>query len=650
MNRRCFSSSVFLILTFFISLFLFSCSEPEGDSEADFFSGIYYNRQTDAPDTELSEPEAETQTKDTAESETSPKSDGVSDSTDTNSEPTKNEDSSKENEEAESKAPSNKQDEENENAAHPSKNPDNGDNTQGGSVCTHQYTYICSDTCVICGNIRHDSEPHIFDIESSCEDMTCKLCGFIIYQEHELRLTGNGTADLINPGTFIFECTKCNKSFTDNSQTPLAPAMLGMPIIRITNMQELPISMPNLEASGSATVKCKYTDGQDEEADFECCAVLSIDENTPSGIPKKDLSIELYKYPTLGEKNEVDIGLGNTSRYLLTANYTDFLNIRQSISMSIFLDMLKCRGNINPSLMSADNYGIALGFPVLLYIGENFYGIYTLTTPIDEQLFSMDGGEEAHEAILVSKRHTANVDLSEELGEFSGIVSTEENWSSYGFSLEYCSNSDSSWVKESFNELISVLNCGNRTLIINELPEHLDIDAAIDYMLFTYFTGAAESSSANILWATYDGKLWIPSLSNACFSFGKDADGMPYEAADAFFPKINLDQTLTVPGCKMYSVLVSCFADKVKERYLSLRHDLMIFTEEYTEMQYSNYILSIHETAYNSELLMWGGEDGAAAYKNDDLICSDLTEFVKNRIKGMYGLDTFFLTFQSFLN
>ena len=224
-----------------------------------------------------------------------------------------------------------------------------------------------------------------------------------------------------------------------------------------------------------------------------------------------------------------------------------------------------------------------------------------MNIPKDDWMFGMEGEEDSKEALLMADQWSDSVMLRQEIGG---------DFEDYGWEVEYCSTDDDSWVKESFNELISLINCGDNDRIKAELKDHLDIEAAIDNMLFTYFISAADNLAKNVLWATYDGKVWIPSMYDMDGTFGIYFNGQPLGTNTAYdavpnCPTVNAAGYIGLEptASKLYTILIQCFADEVEARWRFLRQDIL--TVENASKIFDEFFEKIPKEAYGQDFEKW---------------------------------------------
>lgn len=125
----------------------------------------------------------------------------------------------------------------------------------------------------------------------------------------------------------------------------------------------------------------------------------------------------------------------------------------------------------------------------------------------------------------------------------------------------------------------------------------------------TFFINAADNVANNILWATYDGKVWIPSVYDMDGTFGMYWNGQPIDVATESltpkntYPYITADARFVIPGSKMYSILCKYYAEQVKTRYIELRNS--VFKSQNFKDTFESFFDLIPEVAYTSDREKW---------------------------------------------
>lgn len=448
--------------------------------------------------------------------------------------------------------------------------------------CKHVYSSDCDAYCDICEAERTNVRKHLYDSDATCEDIVCTICSQVKKQDH----------DYVGKN-----CSKCN------AVRPYElPENLGMPMVYLSDYIDGETAIANLKkADGEIAVRFKYVSNSEEIEDFECVTKIKIQGASSAYHPKKNFTVKLFEDDSFTSKFKVDLGWGKENKYCMKANYIDASHARNIIGARLAAQVTATRTNIAPGLAAAPNYGLIDGYPILVFINNYFYGIYTMNIPKDDWQFAMNGGEESKEAILMAGKWTDSVKLAEPIGE-----SFEES----GWEVEHCSTVDQTWIRDSFNELIELLNCGDEERIRAELPEHLDIEAAIDNFIVTYAINAVDNLSKNILWVTYDGKVWIPSMYDMDATFGMWWEGTPIGTPDTIatknmYPSITEDgsYSISLNSSMVQHIIIQLYADELEARWSELRQE--IITVQNVSQLFNEFFALIHDDAFYLDSKRW---------------------------------------------
>ncbi len=512
--------------------------------------------------------------------------------------------------------------------------------------CPHSYEFACSAECALCGEPRADVGEHTYPSDSKCETLTCE-CGHTLEQSHDMKLSTDSTASLLSAGTVVMRCSKCDKKESTESDAPIDPSLLGMPTVYFTDPEGAEIPLADLEkAQGEITVGIKYVSCDESIPSFEGVTKIKIQGSSSAKYIKKNFTVKLYTDNTLENKLKVDLGWGKENKYCMKANYIDTTQARNIVAAQMFAEVVQTRDNINEGLKNAPNYGLIDGYPILVYINGTYHGIYTMNIPKDSWQFGMEGDETAKEALLMADGWGDYTALRQPIGEITNI----DDFENFKFEVEYASNEDDViWIRDSFNEIVELVNCGDEARIRAELPDHLDIEAAIDNMIFTYFINAADNVAKNILWATYDGKVWIPCMYDMDGSFGNYWNGQPIgttqkdgypQNANSIGPYFSSSGKPNVGNNRVWNALVLCFPEEIEARYIKLRESVL--TIENTQAHFAAFGARTHPIAYISDVERWDTEDNTnkISYDYANMTRSNMYSTTQAQLEK---LDAFFL-------
>ena len=356
------------------------------------------------------------------------------------------------------------------------------------------------------------------------------------------------------------------------------------------------LSIPTLVLEGDLTgigkkdevnILAAMTGGEQE---ISCYAKLKYQGHSSLSYDKKNYTLKLFLDEARTEKNKLTLSHWNKeNKYILKANYIDPSQCRNLICADVWADMVASRESIPGKLPELSNYGAVDGFPVALYINGGFQGLYTMNLHKDDDLFGMKDGEE--HAILI-----ANTDTGEE-AFFRGPAQFRED---SPWEVEFCGTEDSTWAKDKLNDFIAFVMESDEQTFRRMLPEYLDVDSAIDYLLFIYAMGLTHHGADELVLVCYDGnEPWIASVYDMETAFGLSADGTSCLEPEAFLPVREGESWNSATGNLLWDRLLENFAPRIRQRYLQLRESVL--DSETLCSRVTNYIGTIDPMLYEAD-------------------------------------------------
>jgi len=337
---------------------------------------------------------------------------------------------------------------------------------------------------------------------------------------------------------------------------------------------------------------------------FEAYATIKIQGASSSIYDKKNYTIKLYETKEYTTKKKIDVGFGKESKYYLKANWIDKTHARNIITARITADIQK-KYNL---FEDTPNYSQIDGFPVEIYINNDFYGIYTWNIPKDEWLLNMNKKSPNH-IIIMSKKHN----------KFEKTTSLDDN------SWEIEVGPATKKTIDKFNTLITFIKDSNNIEFKNDFENHLNLDATLNYYIMTKFAGLADNINKNMLLATYDGQIWYPILYDLDTSWGTGWKGINTTDYTSLIENGYNDNIL-------WKKLEKNFSKEISNRYFELRKDIL--TKENILNNFNTFINSIPKSSIEKEINKWG--KNIPGYD-----ISQIEEFLDTRIplldKAMYN-------------
>lgn len=215
-------------------------------------------------------------------------------------------------------------------------------------------------------------------------------------------------------------------------------------------------------------------------------------------------------------------GWGVQKKYCLKADWVDFSHCRNVVSAKLWGDVVRSRAasDLVTRLSALPNCGAIDGFPCFVVINDEWQGIFNFNIPKDDWMMGMGSGTK--EAILCCEG-TSESDASAFKAEATLGVEFELEYSSDGWA-----ESD---IQNSLNTLIRAVMNSDGTDIDTTIAQYLDIDSAIDYMLFSQLLGHNDGNYKNYILATYDGTKWFLSAYDMDNVFGFHFPGRNVDSA-----------------------------------------------------------------------------------------------------------------------
>lgn len=274
---------------------------------------------------------------------------------------------------------------------------------------------------------------------------------------------------------------------------------------------------------------------------------------------KKNFSVTLYEDDQSTKKPlTIRTQWGAISKYVLKANYVDHTMAKNVVCAKLYSSTVLSRDTsaIKTALTATPNNGCVDGFPIKLYINNNYAGIYTFNLAKDEYLFG-DGIK-----IFI------NAENATDSCRFAAdAVFNSENWE-----VEYTDTDDTTAYQTSFNQ-ISVI-CRDTTTypngdaFRNAISAVLDIPSMIDKMIMIKLCGMSDQFSKNQMFGTYDGTKWFTTMYDMDTAFGFASTGKYVGASASEF-------NFTAGSNLLMNRIMANYQAEIYARYNALRQSAL---------------------------------------------------------------------------
>lgn len=332
------------------------------------------------------------------------------------------------------------------------------------------------------------------------------------------------------------------------------------------------------------------------------------------GNPKKNYTLNL------DNDFEAFRGYGKNHKYVIKANYGDpsqALNVVGARLWGSIRDthkhadtgILNSNGDLlvddkgnriiaetDPQLSIGSTYGAVDGFPIAVYINDQYWGLYTFNIPKDDWMAKMPKKSENKYAII------------DTIWTPQGAFLKETNLEDDQMELQFCSTKDTTWAKDSVNELIrAVIASYNSVDDFNKaVSPLLDIDSAIDYYIFSVLVDNDDGIFRNYLLQTFDGKKWYFAACDLDSIFGRTPDFLEHMPAksdtDDWRDHGVTFENITNANRLMYQ-LWKFYKDEILKRTKALVDSVM--SDSAVDTAFVDFARHIPLKAYDAELDVW---------------------------------------------
>ena len=339
-------------------------------------------------------------------------------------------------------------------------------------------------------------------------------------------------------------------------------------------------------------------------------ATLKWQGQSSLSFPKKNFTIKFDKNFTAKG------GWLSTDTYVLKGNFNDFTHARNIVSARLWGDVVKSRGWSTEDILDNDgtplldndgtplqiyqdimpgliNGGAIDGFPIMLVVNGDFYGLYDFQIKKSRTMFGFE--KDNHSQYAISCERTPQNKNGAAI-HFKGAAILDGN----DYDYEYVADDgDKANAKASFNYMIQKVIEATGSDYAKTLEGYLDVDSVIDYMLFTALITAADDVTKNFLMLSYNGTKWYFSAYDMDCTFGNWQDGWIREDPDHAVPSIQHWRDAN----RAMHLVCAYDADRVKARYQELRKGPLSDANVYK--RFISYMSLTPVAVKNADVKLW---------------------------------------------
>lgn len=174
----------------------------------------------------------------------------------------------------------------------------------------------------------------------------------------------------------------------------------------------------------------------------------------------------------------------------------------------------------DPQLSIGENMGSIDGFPIIVYVNDKYWGLYSFTIPKDDWMAKMP-----------KKAGYAIVDT---VWSPQGAFEAETNFKDQ-MELQFCGTKDTKWAQDSINKVIDAVmaHYDKAEDFDSAVSPLIDLDSAYDYYIYSVLVNNDDGLFRNYLLQTFDGKKWYFAAYDLDETFGCTPDMLNHTLADS---------------------------------------------------------------------------------------------------------------------
>lgn len=318
---------------------------------------------------------------------------------------------------------------------------------------------------------------------------------------------------------------------------------------------------------------------------------LSLQGNATLGYPKHNFNIQFYKdagYTTKDKVDFMDLTDDKHPKWTLKANYNDYSQGRNVVSARLWGDVVHCRSNMSKALSDAPNHGAIDGHPVIIMMNDAYYGLYMFNMSKSDWMLGIDEDNPMHCAVSSNLATDSTKWLSTGLSGWE--LEIPDEWQTVD--IEGVSTS----VQAGFLALQNFVINSTDADFYASLGDYLDVNSAIDYLIYSFCVCNADSMNKNQFLVTWDaGKTWLFTAYDMDQTFGAGFTAqIPY----------NHDLFSTHPN-HLFERLIDNFYSEIITRYQALRNS--VFSYSYVARELEIFFNEIPDGEREIDLEKWSG-------------------------------------------
>ena len=293
---------------------------------------------------------------------------------------------------------------------------------------------------------------------------------------------------------------------------------------------------------------------------------------------KKGLRLKLYTTDNYDRKLKIQPKKSwkPTSKFNLKAYPNDALICHDVVNANLGADIWGTNLTLPKQIIDEDNFGFIDGFPIILFVNNVLQGVYSFNLPrsdFDTAKYAIIGDQYNDQTQF--KQSGVKLDTTDFESLYPEEVTEDE--------------------KKALDDLITWVATSTDDDFVRDFGKHVDLNSAIDYLIFSNIIGDGDAWGKNQVLLSYDGQIWYWHPYDLDGSYGLNWTGN-ISVTDG------KSGTLFGSDHMLFKRLMKLFLPQIKARYAELRS---WFTPAYVINKYKNYADTIGSENYQIDYNKW---------------------------------------------
>ena len=354
------------------------------------------------------------------------------------------------------------------------------------------------------------------------------------------------------------------------------------------------------------TAPFTYDDGIRELQGY---AQISIQGDSSRGYPKKNYKIKLFSDSDCKQKMKVKMktNWASLANFNLKANWIDATQSRNLVGAKLMADATAVTpfqdDKVAENLSKSQAYGQMEGFPIEVWFGTDYHGLYSCNTKKADSSFGMD--KDTKGTAVISVLDNVNNPSSQTLR----IPTAKLDNVAYADELHDTPDPD---LVTNWSAWLDFVNNSSDTDFKAKLSNYIDINSAINLYLFGVMSREYDYESKSVLYLTWDnGKSYYLVAYDLDSNWGQNVSGViegnPQDDKWGFSTETASHKDgsfVDNAGMnKLFERMFKLFKSEIKQQYQYLRKT--VWRNDQIIRSYKDYLEKIPEALLEKDEAKW---------------------------------------------